>query len=467
MIKTKTLILGAGPAGLACAMELYRSSHTFTVVEKDKQVGGLAKTYRFGKFRTDNGPHRFFSQNKFLYGFIEDLLKEKWIKVNRLTRFYVNGKFYLYPVDWKNVFHNLGVAGTTKILVDFVLGKLKFINKKPRNFEDYALSTFGKSLAQLNVFNFNEKIWGLPVGQLSVDWATQRIKDLTLTSLIKNMVLKKQGPKTLVDQFYYPALGTGLIYEEIAKKLVRNPLNKILLSTEPVLLVHQNKVIKEAVLTNGKRIKFDNLVSSIPIKRLVSILSPKAPETVMQALVRLKLRSQVYLFLTINKEKISDDQWIYFPDRNIPFARVSEMRNFSGLMSPKGKTSLFIEFFCWEGDNIWIMDKKSLFDLTIAHLEKLGFVKRSEVIDYYLLRQKDSYPVYDLSYKKYLKIINDYLAKFSNLIYIGRPGRFKYTNQDHSLEMGIIAARSIIENKKYAIDKVGAESKYFERGYLK
>ena len=143
------------------------------------------------------------------------------------------------------------------------------------------------------------------------------------------------------------------------------------------------------------------------------------------------------------------------------------MRNFSGLMSPKGKTSLFIEFFCWEGDNIWIMDKKSLFDLTIAHLEKLGFVKRSEVIDYYLLKQKDSYPVYDLSYKKYLKIINDYLAKFSNLIYIGRPGRFKYTNQDHSLEMGIIAARSIIENKKYAIDKVGAESKYFERGYLK
>jgi protoporphyrinogen oxidase len=88
-------------------------------------------------------------------------------------------------------------------------------------------------------------------------------------------------------------------------------------------------------------------------------------------------------------------------------------------------------------------------------------------MNYFHIRQKNAYPVYDLEYKKHLNVIKQYLDQFSNLIYIGRPGRFKYTNQDHSLEMGILAARSIIENKKLDIENVGAEKKYFEKGFIK
>jgi protoporphyrinogen oxidase len=174
----------------------------------------------------------------------------------------------------------------------------------------------------------------------------------------------------------------------------------------------------------------------------------------------------VYLFITINKPSVMKDQWIYFPNPEIPFARISEMKNFSKKMSPLDKTSLFIEFFCWEGDEVWNKSKEELFELTISHLEKLDFLKRDEVIDIYHIKQKNSYPVYDLTYKEHLEIVKNYLNSFVNLIYIGRPGRFRYTNQDHSLEMGILAARSVIEGKSYDIENIGKEKEYFEKGYI-
>lgn len=95
MNSSDILILGGGPAGMAAAFELHKAGKIFAVIEKEKTVGGLARTFQYGEFRTDIGPHRFFSQNQYLYDLIEDLLKERWIKVDRLTRFYINGKFFL------------------------------------------------------------------------------------------------------------------------------------------------------------------------------------------------------------------------------------------------------------------------------------------------------------------------------------------------------------------------------------
>jgi protoporphyrinogen oxidase len=172
------------------------------------------------------------------------------------------------------------------------------------------------------------------------------------------------------------------------------------------------------------------------------------------------------LFITLNKPLVTNNQWIYFPDQEIPFGRISEMKNFSKKMSPKSKTSLFIEFFCWEGDEIWNMRKDELFNMTLDWLERLQFVNREEVINVYHIKQKNVYPVYDLSYQKNLNIIKNYLNEFKNLQYIGRPGRFKYNNQDHSLEMGILAAKSILENKNYNMEDIASSNEYFEKGTI-
>ena len=136
-------------------------------------------------------------------------------------------------------------------------------------------------------------------------------------------------------------------------------------------------------------------------------------------------------------------------------------------MSPKDKTSLFVEFFVDEGSELWNSNSEEIYDLALKHLENMGMLRKEDVRNYYVFKKRFVYPIYDLEYPNTLQIIREYLDSINNLIYIGRPGRFQYTNQDHSLEMGILSARSIIDGKKYNYDDIGQEKEYFETGYIK
>lgn len=479
-IRTNTLIIGAGPAGMACAMELSKAKKDFIVIDKQASVGGLSKTYLFEEgnltFRTDNGPHRFFSKNKYLYEFIEGLLHEKWIVVNRQTRQYIEGKFYDYPINAVQALKNIGLLKSIRMGIDYFISKIRYrvFRKKIENFEDYVLANFGRTLGEFNMINYSEKIWGIDAKDIHADWAEQRIKGLNLTSVFKDMIIRligfrqKNKPKSLVDTFYYPQFGTGQIYETIAKKLNLAGY-KIMLNTEPTEFFHKDGKFQKVICNSPEgpiEIEFENLVESIPLTTFIKLLNPLPPQNILDSAKNLRHRNQVYVFITLDKESITKDQWIYFPSKDVPFARISEMKNFSKDMSPPGKTSLFIEFFCFEGDDIWKMSDKDIFELTLKHLTDIDFFGRADVRKYYVIRQREVYPIYDTHYKEYLHKVKDYLDNFDNLYYIGRPGRFRYNNQDHSLEMGMLAAKSIIDKVKYNIESVGEDKQYFEKGDL-
>lgn len=478
-IENKILIIGAGPAGMAAGMKLSNASKKFTIIEKDKQVGGLSKTYEIQEgpltFRTDNGPHRFFSKNQYLYDFVEDLLDEKWILVPRHTQQFINGTYFDYPINIKQVAKNIPLLSIIKIIFDYFVAFIQYrVLRKPiNNFHDYAIASFGKKLAQFNIIGYTEKIWGISTKELHADWAKQRITGLNIFSLLGNTLKKTFSPnkqiKTLVDAFYYPENGTGLIYETILKEIKKNK-NKVLLETYPVEIKHTKNKITEVTISSGGELitlRPEHIIESIHIVDFLKLLNPAPPSDILQAVSKLKYRSQVYLFITLNKERITPNQWIYFPDKNTPFARVSEMKNFSEKMSPPDKTSLFIEFFCDKEDPIYKMSKEELLEEALPHFEKYGFFKKEDIRNVYLMHGGKDYPIYDLHYKENLKIVKDYLDLFENLHYIGRPGRFIYTNQDHSLEMGILAAQSILDGKEYDLDDVGGEQEYFEKGYVR
>ncbi len=472
------LILGAGPAGMACAMELTKAGKTATLIERDTTVGGLAQTLVFQEgdltFRTDIGPHRFFSKNKYLYDFIEGLLKERWIQVPRTTRQLIEGKYYDYPIKALQAFKNIGLLRALRMVLSYLQAIYTYrLRKKPiENFEDYIVANFGKALGSFNMLNYTEKIWGIPCTQIHADWAAQRIKGLSLRTALMNALFKKksaQGPKTLVDTFYYPQFGAGLVYETIAEKITEAG-STILFEHVPTKIHHTAgritavDVVHGGVLTTYRP---KHLVSSIPITLFLSELDPAPPEEVMQAARGLSWRGQVYLFITLDRPSVTNDNWIYIPDRDIPMGRLSEMRNFSKDMAPEGKTSLFVEYFVHEGDRIWNLSEDELFEVTMRDVERLKLFSRSEVRHYYRIRRSHVYPVYDLAYPERLATIKAYLDRLENLSYIGRPGRFKYNNQDHSLEMGIAAAWGILEHTRPDFDHIGAEQEYFEEGRLK
>jgi len=450
-------------------MELDKAGRGFGVVEKSDGVGGLARTYVIREvdleFRTDNGPHRFFSKNPYLYEFIGGVLDEKWLTVRRRTRQYIDGKFFDYPVNAGQVVKNLGLWMVFRVLVDYAAAVVKYrwLKAPIRNFKDFSYASFGKTLAEFNIINYTEKVWGVPAERLHQDWAGQRIKGLDVMAVVKKMLFKKSGAKSLVDEFKYPETGTGLIYETIAGK-IRAHGHEVRLLTWPTRVKHDGKRIASVVLNDGSDVAFDNLVESVHLVDFLKLMDPPPPKDVMEAALKLRYRSQVYLFLTLDKPKVTDDQWIYFPKPEVPFERWSEMNSFSSKMSPPGKSSLFIEFFCFEDDPKWTMTAEELLELVLPVAEEGRFFTRKDIRKAYAFKGGKDYPIYDLSYKDNLAVIKKWLDGFANLYYIGRPGRFKYTNQDHSLEMGMLAAYSVIEGKRRDIEAVGSEGDYFEKG---
>lgn len=475
------MIIGAGPAGMAAAWHLARAKKDFCALEKNIEVGGLSRTYSIREgdleFRTDNGPHRFFSKNKYLYDMIGAILQERWLLVERHTQQYLDGVFLDYPLRLGQVIKSVPLRHLVHMFFDYVIAFIRYhVFKKPiTTFYDYAIANFGKRLAELNVLGYTEKVWGISCKELHPDWATQRISGLNIMSLIKDFVLglffRKRGttgPKSLVDSFYYPEYGTGLIYQTMQQKLEEQGY-QVSTSSFPTKLFHDGKRITRgefSIAGETHTISFGHLIESIHITDFVKLLSPLPPQAVLDAAARLRYRSQVYLFVTLDKSQVTRNQWLYFGDRTIPFARVSEMKNFSARMSPPDKTSLFVEFFCNEEDAIYTMSAKALLAITLPHLEQFGFIKAGDVRHAYRFQGGKDYPIYDLAYRDNLKVVQEYLNGFTNLQFIGRPGRFKYTNQDHSLEMGILAARSVIEGKRLDIESVGSEKEYFEKGYL-
>lgn len=304
-IITETLIVGAGPAGLATAMELSKAQKDFIVIEKLDRVGGLSKTYEFREgdlvFRTDNGPHRFFSKNPYLYEFIENLISEQWIQVRRQTRQFIDGKFYDYPVNAVQALKNLGILRTIQIMFDYGIAKIQYglLRRPIKNFADYVYANFGKTLGRFNMINYTEKIWGIPSEDIHVDWAGQRIKGLSVTSLVKDAVLKllkvgnKNKPKTLVDTFYYPDTGTGLIYETIKDRLIEKGY-RVMLNTFPKKILHSNRIIKNVICMSPEgeiEIECKNLVESVPLKYFIDLLEPAPQKDIKSAQNKLRYRS--------------------------------------------------------------------------------------------------------------------------------------------------------------------------------
>ncbi|MBN1792152.1 FAD-dependent oxidoreductase [Candidatus Woesearchaeota archaeon] len=467
--REKVILLGAGAAGLACALKLSEAGKKPLIYEKSTQIGGLAKTLSFKEgnlvFRTDLGPHRFLSGNKQAYEAVRSLLEKELLTVRRSTRQFIRGKFYDYPIRPVQAFMNIGLFRAGLLLASYLKSAAyyRILRKSPNNFEEHIESQFGKSLGDFCMLNYTEKIIGFPCKKIHPVWANERIAGLNLLSVIRNAVLNEDeeskkdkaagsSPKSLVNEFHYPRYGIGSIYTRMLDHVSKKG-GKLHLNAEPSRIKMAGKKIYSIEFKGGGNDQGGGVeavrnpsfvVSSIPITELIKRITPLPPKKVRDAAGRLKWRSQIYLFLTLNKRQVTRDNWMYFPDNEIPFGRISEMRNFSRQMSPEGKTSLLVEFFVDENDATWKMGSKQLLDHALPHLERIGFLKKEDVRNHYVIRISHAYPLYDLGFEKNLELVMGYIDKVENLTCIGRSGRFRYNNQDDSIEAGFSAAEKII-----------------------
>lgn len=460
-------ILGGGPAGLATAYSLTQQGKSVVVVERDDTVGGLAKSIEYQGFILDYGPHRFYTKIAPVLKLWDEVLGDEQVTVNRLTRIYYGHKYFSYPLKAFEALFALGIVESTKIVASYITARL-FPNRHPQNFAEWVSGKFGKRLFQIFFEGYTEKLWGIPCKDISADWAAQRIKGLSLIKAIRNAILGNDGKvKTLIDQFQFPRLGSGQLYEKIADYL-HSKNQKVLLNTEVVALYHDNYEVKQITLRhhtgNEETVNCSGVISSIPLNSFVSkVIQPSPDKQVVSAANSLKFRNTILVYLMIEGSNLFPDNWLYINDPSVQLGRITNFANWSqSMLANQHQTPLCCEYWCNFDEPMWQESESELLLLAETELRKISLLKKEQVSGGFVVRLPRTYPIYAGNYKAALGEIQNYVQQFSNLQVVGRYGAFKYNNQDHSLLMGILAAQNVITPGKHNLWEVNSDSEYVE-----
>ncbi len=459
------LILGGGLAGLSCGLKLSESGKNIAVIEKEKSVGGLARTIEEGEFRFDLGGHRLFTKNIETQNFLDEILGDQLIEVGRSSKIFMMGKYFDYPLRATNAFLGMGPEKSFEIVLDYAVENIRrrLSKKDIVSLEDWVVQNFGRSLFELYFKDYSEKVWGIDCSDISKDWVSQRIKGLSLGKAMKKAFFgnNKNDCATLIKKFRYPREGIGVLSIEMKRKIEEKGHVFTELKAERIH-IRNNRVVEVKARNCNSDMYFEaeNFISSLPVNLLVNIIKPRAPSEVLRAADKLKFRDTVIVTIFINRHKATEESWIYFPEKDIPFGRLHEPKNWSSVMAPEGKTSLVVEYFSGRDEKLWQDDDEKLIKMTAEKLVELGYFEEHELLGGKVIRVSDAYPLFKVGYKEELDIIRNYLESIDNLITIGRSGRFEYYNMDHALESGIKAAE-IVLGKNCNLKKV-LDNSYLE-----
>lgn len=473
----RVVIIGAGPAGLTAAYELGKVGTVAVVVEREGQVGGLAKTVRHKGFRFDIGGHRFYTKVAAAERVWREVLPgADFLRRKRLSRIYYDKKFFDYPLRAPSMLFRLGLWQGCLILASYLRARA-FPSKDELTFEQWITNRFGRRLYEIFFKSYTEKVWGIPCGEITAEWAAQRIKGLSLTSVLRDLVVgqprggdggngegKGAVVKSLIDEFDYPRLGPGMMWETMAD-LVRAQGGTILRGAS-VEKIHWGRGGVEAVEveSNGRveTLRGTHFISSMALRELVAKLAPAPVEEVRRAAVALQYRDFISVVLIVNRRELFPDNWIYVHDPEVKLGRVQNFKNWSPDMVPdQNKTCLGLEYFCFEGDGLWGASDEELIELGKRELARLGLVAVEEVEEGTVVRVPKAYPVYDSTYKQSLATLRQFFDCIPNLQLVGRNGMHRYNNQDHSMLTAMLAVKNI-GGASHDLWEVNAEGEYHE-----
>ena len=471
-----TVIAGAGPAGLTAAYELTKHGRPCVVLEADSHmVGGISRTDQYKGYRFDIGGHRFFSKSQEINDLWREILGDELISRPRLSRIYYNRKFFRYPLKPLDALFKLGPLRSLLCILSYLKAKAKPIVPE-RSFEDWVVNRFGRLLFEIFFKTYSEKVWGIPTNVMSADWASQRIKGLNLATAILAAFFGagsgKKGKggeviKTLIDEFQYPRLGPGQMWETARDKVARGG-GSIHQDRRVVAVEHDETRATAfvAVDSKGRQTRYlgDHFLSTMPIRDLIRSMRPAAPLEVLHAAESLNYRDFLSVVLIVDQAETFPDNWIYIHEPGVKVGRVQNFKNWSPAMVPDpSKSSLGLEYFCFEGDDFWTRTDAELIELGTREIDAIGLVKADKVIDGHVVRMPKAYPVYDDVYQRHLAVIRRWLAKLPNLELAGRNGMHKYNNQDHSMMTALLAARNILGLGAFDTWKVNTDAEYHEQ----
>lgn len=504
------IIIGAGPAGLTAAYRFLLDTDIKPVIlEESEYIGGISRTAVVGGNRMDIGGHRFFSKNDEVNAMWQELMPlqgkpsiddltlgvEKPLSEggpdpetedrvmllrNRISRIFFLRKFFDYPISLKpETFKNMGFANTMRAGFGY-LGSC-IVKKKEDSLENFYINRFGRPLYEMFFEDYTTKLWGRSPAQISADWGAQRVKGLSLSKAVWNVLSKPFRPKdkvetSLIEQYYYPKKGPGQLWETLADEIRRRG-GEIIMNTRVERIRVENGRVSAVTAADGREFTGDYFMSTMPVKDLVAGMGEAVPADVRRIAAGLPYRDFITVGLLVNKLKLQNktkvrtltgdvpDCWIYVQERDVKIGRLQLFNNWSPYMvaDPKHTMWIGLEYFCNEGDELWSMSDEAFIDFAIGELVKIDVIDRSDVIDSTRIRVKKAYPAYFDTYSEF-DTVKDYLSGIENLWCLGRNGQHRYNNMDHSMLTAMEAVRAIAAGStdKSAVWGVNTEKEYHE-----
>jgi protoporphyrinogen oxidase len=338
---------------------------------------------------------------------------------------------------------------------------------KPKGREDdletWVSNRFGKRLYQLFFKSYTEKVWGVPCTELRAEWAAQRIKGLSFFSAAKAAFFGNRGNKikSLINEFHYPRFGPGQMWETMADEIIAAGGEVRLNCPVTQLDAVDGRVV--AVVAGGERIECSEVISSLPLRLTVGITEPEAATAVQDAARGLRYRDFLTVALVIDGDDLFPDNWIYIHEPGVRVGRIQNFRSWSPWMVPDpSKASVGLEYFCFQGDDLWDASDDTLVELATKEIHKLGLADRAKVERGFVTRVPLAYPMYDADYADRVATIRGWLETLSNLQQVGRNGLHRYNNSDHSMLTAIRAVENILDGTEHDLWEVNAESVYHE-----
>ena len=468
---TTIVVIGGGPAGLTAAYELQKISDAFRpiVLEASDMVGGISRTESHNGYRFDIGGHRFFTKVPDVEKMWHDVLRDDFITVPRVSRIYYRGRYFAYPLKLLNAFTNIGAYESLRIMVSYMKWQLR-PHQQEDTFEEWVINRFGGRLYMHFFRTYTEKVWGIPPNEIQADWAAQRIKNLSLPKAIMNAISGANDTTSLIEEFQYPRLGPGMMWEKVRDLVLENG-GTIELRSEVVKVNCVDDVVTSVDVRRWSadgsepelhRVEGTEFINSMALRDLIMAFDPPPPPEVLAAAAKLRYRDFLIVTLVLDRPDPFPDNWIYIHSPDVHVGRIQNFRAWSkDMLANPDTASIGMEYFCHEGDGLWTTSDDELRELAARELESLGLAGAASVIDYKVIRQRMAYPVYDGQYRAALETISTWLKTLKNFQTVGRNGLHRYNNQDHSMLSAMYAARNLT-GADHDVWNVNVERSYHE-----
>ncbi|PKN40434.1 MAG: amine oxidase [Deltaproteobacteria bacterium HGW-Deltaproteobacteria-18] len=443
----KYVIIGAGPTGLGAAHRLLElGERDFVILERDGHAGGLAASFRDSAgFTWDIGGHVVFSRYEYFNSLLDDLLGGERLEHQRIARVRMADTWVPYPFQ-NNIRHL-----PRELVWECVQGLLRERSPQLANFSDWIDYVFGAGIARLFMRPYNFKVWATPPELMQYSWIGERVSVVDLEGVLKNLILGLDdagwGPN---NTFRFPLHGgTG----DIFNRLAASAGGHLRLNAHVVRVDLEGKTVE---LAGGERVEWEYLLNTGPLDRLVQDWIRPESDELHRAAADLEHNSVFVSGVGVDGLRQDPTCWMYFPESNCPFYRVTNFHNYSpnNVAMPGSQMGFMSEVSSSrrKPENLGGMQDK-----VIDGLKETTLVRADDaIVSTWEMNVDYGYPVPTLGRDRALGVLQPWLEE-RRVFSRGRFGGWKYevANMDHSVMQGVEWVERMVQGREERTYRIG------------